>query len=110
MANVTNGWASVSRGPRRLPRYGVEMGYGYSRAACEWVRHGGAIRRIAGLAEPEMVIMPDGTPVAIVDANYALQEEHEAFEKLLGRLLMLRYGNAEARDHLRAWVRDNPAA
>jgi len=83
---------------------------GEGTAACEWVRQGGAIRLVAGAREPEMVVMPNGDPVAIIAADATPAEQQAAFEMLLGRLFLLRYGNAEAREHLRAWVRANPAA
>jgi hypothetical protein len=79
-------------------------------AQCEWVRQGGAVRMVPRLLEPEMVILPGGEVVAIVGAAWSLGVVEEAFEQLLGRLWLVRYGTPEAREHLRAWAFGDSAA
>lgn len=79
-------------------------------AQCGWVREGGAIRRVPFLPEPEMTFLPDGDPIAIVCATCDAIAVEQAFETLLLRLYMIRYGNAEARAHMREWRRSRSAA
>lgn len=87
---------------------GVGMEYGP--AACEWIRQGNAIRLVWGTKEPEMTILPEGDAVAIICPSWDAEKTEQAYETLLGRLWMARYGNAEARDQMRAWVRSRSAA
>ncbi len=83
---------------------------GYGPAAREWMRLGNAIRFVWGTQEPEMAILPEGDAVALVCPAWDAARTERAFETLLGRLWLVRYGNAEARAQLRAWVRSRSAA
>lgn len=102
---------TIGRGQGDLARSGkATWRMDAGRAQMEWIRQGGGFRRVPGVREAEMVILPDGDPLAIIPAGYDETQTEAACEALLGRLWLARYGNPDAREHLRAWLRRESAA
>lgn len=80
------------------------------RAESEWVRVGNAIREIPGLPFAEMIILPRGPALAFLPPDMPPREREQTFAAFLCRLWLSHYGDSQAREQLRAWLRGEPAA
>lgn len=79
------------------------------KAQSEWLCHGNAVRRVSGLPFAEIVILPTGHALALIPARLSGRAAEAAFESLLWRLWLARFGDAAVRAQMRGWLDEGAA-